>query len=135
MTTLQFGLEKLKWKISLSVGGTVGSYVPYDKHLSVLSTGFTMGHVIYSLYILLTRFMWNYWMFLMSHDTERFPRLHYQIWAALWIRSNGIVFFLLAFSVCSAASGQFPHMMATFTLGSYTCTHLHSNANRNSLFC
>jgi hypothetical protein len=25
-------------------------------------------------------------------------------------------------------------MMATFTLGSYTCTHLHSNANRNSLF-
>jgi hypothetical protein len=48
--------------------------------------------------------------------------------------SNGIVFFLLALSVCSpAASGQFPHLMATFTLGSYTCTHHHSNANRNSL--
>jgi hypothetical protein len=82
----------------------------------------------------LIRLMQYCWMYLVSEDTIRFPRLHYHFRAALCVRSNGFVFFLLALSVCSAASGQFPHMMATFTLGSYTCTHLHSNANRNSLF-
>jgi hypothetical protein len=45
-----------------------------------------------------------------------------------------VLFFFFLLSLCSpAASDRFPHMMATFTLGSYTCTHHHSNANRNSL--
>lgn len=93
-----------------------------------------MDHVIYSLNIHVTKVMQSYWLFLMLYDTRSFPGLQYHTSVVLCIRSNGNVFSLLALSVCSAASGQFPHMMATFTLGSYTCTHLHSNANRNSLF-
>jgi hypothetical protein len=61
------------------VGGTVGSYTPFEKHQSVLNTGYIVCRVIYSLNTRVTRFMQSYAMVHMLYDTEKFPRLQYRI--------------------------------------------------------
>lgn len=135
-SALYLNLGKHKLKTKLYTVRTVTSYIASSQ--SVLNASCTLVHVCFSVMVIVNCIL-NYWIFLMSlldvgsRDGVSLPRLQWYIGTVVWMWSNGIFFFLLALSVCSAASGQFPHMMTTFTLGSYTCTHLHSNANRNCL--
>ncbi|KAJ9585196.1 hypothetical protein L9F63_002999, partial [Diploptera punctata] len=54
--------------------------------------------------------------------------LLYDLYPYVW-DMRGVVSLLNSY-VKWLASGQFPHMMTSFTLGTYTCTHLHSNFNQ-----